>query len=109
MCEHTEEIGKEQSPARVQAVIRVQSAEPQDHVSEPQGLEEIDDEEMEELSFIPSAVSEPRCALHMCDNKCSKEGFQVLPNFGNCGRRRMSSAHDQLVQAMLQSGADETR
>ena len=31
---------------------------------------------MEELSFVPSAVSEPRWALHMCDNKCSIEGFK---------------------------------
>ena len=31
---------------------------------------------MEELSFIPSAVSETRWALHMCDSTCSKEGFK---------------------------------
>ena len=31
---------------------------------------------MEELSFIPSAVGEPRSALHMCDNKCREEGFK---------------------------------
>ena len=41
-----------------------------------QGLEGIDDEEMEELSFIPSALSEPRWALHMCDNECNEEGFK---------------------------------
>ena len=58
MCGHTEEIGKQQSPARVKAqpqkkraVRCVESAETQDYVSEPQGLEEIDDE-MEELTFI---------------------------------------------------------
>ena len=28
------------------------------------------------LSFIPSAVSEPRWTLHMCDNKCRQEGFK---------------------------------
>ena len=38
----------------------VESAETQDCVSEPQGVEERDEEEMEELSFIPSAVCEPR-------------------------------------------------
>ena len=42
-------------------------------LSEPQ---DVDDEEMEELSCIPSAVSEPRWALHMCDSKSSKEGFK---------------------------------
>ena len=36
----------------------------------------IDDEEIEEPSFIPSAVREPRWALHMCDNDCNKEGFK---------------------------------
>ena len=53
VCEHVEEIGKEKSPARVEAppqkrraVIRVESADTQDYVSEPQGLEEIDVEEM---------------------------------------------------------------
>ena len=32
-----------------------------------QRLEADNEEEMGELSFIPSAVSEPRWALHMCD------------------------------------------
>ena len=66
VCEQIEENGKEQSPARVKAppqtrkaVIRVESAETQDYVSEQQGLDET-----ELLSFIPSAVSEPRWALH---------------------------------------------
>ena len=78
---HTEEIGEEQSPARskappqkTRAEIRVESAETQDNVSGQQGLEEIDIKEMEGLSFIPSAVSEPRWALYMCDYKCNKEG-----------------------------------
>ena len=64
MCEHIESIEKEQSPARVKpppqtrrTVIRAESVETQDYVSEPQGLEGIGDEEMEELSFIPSAAS----------------------------------------------------
>ena len=44
-------------------------AEMQDYVSRQQRLEEIAAEEMEELSFIPIAVSQPRWALHMCDDK----------------------------------------
>ena len=83
VCEHFEEIEQEQSSARVntppqkrRALKRVESAETQDYVSEPQGFEEIHDEEMKELSFIPSAVREPRWALHVCDNKCNKEGFK---------------------------------
>ena len=59
-------------PQKRIAVIRVESVETQDQVSEPQGPKGI----MEELRFIPSAVSEPRLALHMCDNKCNKEGFK---------------------------------
>ena len=37
MCEHIEEIGKEQRPAR-RAALRVESAETQDYVSERKGL-----------------------------------------------------------------------
>ena len=37
-------------------------------VSEPQWIVEENEEEMEEVSFAPSAVSELRWALHMCDN-----------------------------------------
>ena len=72
VCEHIEEMWKERSPARVKAppqkrraVIRVESAHTQDYVSEPHGLEETDEDEMEELSFIPTAVSEPRWAAHV--------------------------------------------
>ena len=63
-------------PQKRRSVTRVESAETQDCVSEPQWIEEENEEEMKELSFIPSAVSEPRCALHMCDYKCRKEGFK---------------------------------
>ena len=47
VCEHIEEIEEEQSPLQAKAppqksraVIRVESSETQDYVSEPQGLEE---------------------------------------------------------------------
>ena len=63
---------------------------------------------MEELSFIPSAVGEPRSALHMCDDQMQRRGLQVLPTCGHCDRRRRSSSYDQLVQAMLQCDAAET-
>ena len=55
-------------PQKRRAVTRVRSAGAQDYVSEPHWIEEKMGEEMEELSFIPSAVSEPRWALHMCDD-----------------------------------------
>ena len=77
MCE----IGAEQQLVRVKAppqkrraVIRVESVETQDYVSGQQGLEELGQEETEELGFVPSAVSEPQWALHMCD-KCREESF----------------------------------
>ena len=53
----------------------MKSAETEEHVS---GLEELGQEEIEELSFVPSAVSEPRWVLHMCDNKCREEGFKCF-------------------------------
>ena len=37
-----------------------------------------DEEDMEELSFVPSAVRDPRWALHMCDNRCREKRLQVL-------------------------------
>ena len=43
-----------------------------------QGLEELGQEEIEALSFVPSAVSEPQWALQMCDNKCREEGFEFF-------------------------------
>ena len=40
-------------PQKRRAVIRVESAETQDFVSEQQGLEELGQEEIEDLSFCP--------------------------------------------------------
>ena len=31
---------------------------------------------MEEIGFVPSAVSESREAAHWCDNQCSERGFR---------------------------------
>ena len=33
---------------------------------------------MEELSFVPGAVSEPRWAPQMCDKKCRANGFKFF-------------------------------
>ena len=69
-------------PQNRRAVIRVESAETQYYVSGPlltsrmdQKTEAEDENDMEELSFVPSAVSEPRWGLHMCCNKCREKGF----------------------------------
>ena len=35
-------------------------------------------EEMEKLCVVPSAVSEPRWAVHTCDNKCKEKGCKFF-------------------------------
>ena len=71
----------------------------------PKGLKrERDEEEMEELSFIPRAVSEPRLALQICDNTCTKEGFKFFQIAAI-----VVEGGGELVQAMLQCNAAETR
>ena len=71
------------------------------------GLKRERDEGETELSFISSAVSELRWALHMCDNKCRKEGFKCHQLAAIV--RRRSSSYDEFVQAVLQCDAAETR
>ena len=71
------------------AVIRVESAERQDYVSAPP-LTSGMGTDMEELSFVPSAVSEHRWALRVCANKCREKNSK----FCYCVRRRRRSAHD---------------
>ena len=80
MCERMGEVGEERQPVRVKApvwkrraVIRVESAETQDTVSGQQGVEDFGAEETSELSFVPSAVSEPQWDLQMCGNKCAEK------------------------------------
>ena len=68
-------------PQKRRASIRVESAETQDFVSAPplnnsHGAKDGgNEEEMKELC----AVSEPRRARHMCDNKCGEEDFKPFP------------------------------
>ena len=40
--------------------------------------EDVGQEEVEELGLVPTAVSEPLWAEHMCDNKCSEQGFKFF-------------------------------
>ena len=49
-------------------VIRVESEETQDFVREAMDLSQ---EEAEESSFVPSAISVPQQPLFRCDNRCS--------------------------------------
>ena len=56
------------SPKR--KVIRVESEESQDYVRETLA---ISHEEAEEMGFVPSALGEPRGAIHWCDNRKRSE------------------------------------
>ena len=65
--EHIGEVGEEQQPARVKAPPqRRKSGDTcgingtHDYVPGQQGLEDLGQEKIEELSFVPSAVSESR-------------------------------------------------
>ena len=60
-----------QSPKR--KVIRVESEETQDYVRESLNLSQ---EEAEEISFVPSALSIPRGPIFWYDNRCSKQALR---------------------------------
>ena len=38
--------------------------------------EDFSQREVEEIGFMPSALSEPRGAIHWCDNRCSEKSFR---------------------------------
>ena len=62
------EEGEEvKSPKR--KVIRVESEETQDYVREAKDLNQ---EEADEISFVPSAISVPQKPLFRCDSRCSE-------------------------------------
>ena len=73
---------EEQQAARVEVqgpkrrtMIRVGSEETQDYVRQKFTFEDFSQEDVNEISFMPSASSEPRGAIHWCDNQCSEQGF----------------------------------
>ena len=51
-------------------IIRVDSKETQDYVRE---AKDVDQEEAEEMSFVPSAISVPQKPSFRCDNQCSEK------------------------------------
>ena len=63
-----EEREEVKSPKR--KVIRVESEETQDYVRE---AKDMNQEEAEERSFVPSATSVAQKLLFRCDNRCSEE------------------------------------
>ena len=60
-----------QSPKR--KVIRVESEETQDYVRESLNLSQ---DEAEEISFLPSAISIPQRPMFWCDNRCSDKALR---------------------------------
>ena len=41
-------------------------------------MEAEDEKNMKEPNFVPGAVSEPRWAVHVCDDKCREKGFKFF-------------------------------
>ena len=56
-------------------IIRVESEEAQDYARE---VNEMDQEEAEEMSFVPRPTSVPQTPLFRCDNQCSEKDPQRL-------------------------------
>ena len=95
----------EAPPQKRRAVIRKEqeyvSALPlMNHLG--QNTEAEDEKNMEELSFVPSAVSEPRWTLHMCGKKCRAKGLKFVEIVAVVSDSRKRSAHGQLFQEVLQ-------
>ena len=76
--EEQQAVRVEAQPQKRRAVIRVESDETQDHVMERRRCGYPRKEEVEEIGFVPSAVSEPLWALHLCDNECCEQGFKYF-------------------------------
>ena len=55
---------------QVRKVKKIKSPETQDHVGEAKST---DQEEVQELSFVPSAISVPQKMIFRCDNHCSEK------------------------------------
>ena len=56
-------------------MIRVESEETQDCVRERLAHAVFSQEEADEIGSVPSALSEPRGAVHWCDNRCSEKAL----------------------------------
>ena len=66
----------------------MESAKTQDYISRVQRFEELGQEEIEELSVVPSAVSEPQWALHVCDNRCREERFKFFQSAAGVSQKK---------------------
>ena len=65
------EEGEEMKSSK-RKILRVESEETQDYVREAKST---DQEEAEELSFVPSAISVPQKLIFRCDNQCTEKSL----------------------------------
>ena len=54
--------------------MRVEPDETQDYVLKKFAYEDCSQREVDEIGFVPSALSEPRVAIHWCDGRCCDNG-----------------------------------
>ena len=73
-----------------------------------QNMEGEDDENLEELGFVPVALSGPRWAPHMCDKEVQSEGFQVLQNCGYCDGRKVRRNERRAKHGKTEEGGGRT-
>ena len=57
-------------------MIRAESHETQEYVRERRICDDLSQEEADEIGCVPSALSEPRGAIHWCDNRCSETSLR---------------------------------
>ena len=78
-CEVEEQQARivEAQPQKRRAVIRVESEKTHDYVMERRSCGYPSQEEVEEIGFVPSAVSKPLWALHLSDNECREQAHTI--------------------------------
>ena len=99
--EEGEEI---KSPKRI--IIRVESEETHHYVREAKGT---DQEEAEELSFVPSAISVPQKLTFRCDNQCSEKTLSFWQLASVVIQEGWGISHDQYMPEMLQRFSEGKR
>ena len=86
--------------------IRVESEEAQDYVREANGM---DQEEAEEISFVPSAISVPQKPLCRCDNQCSEKTLSFWQLASVVMKKGEGIIHNQFMPAMIQQASGGKR
>ena len=85
--------------ARREKLIRAESEETQDYVRE---AKDMDQEEDEEMSFVPGAICVPQKLLFRCDNQCSEKTLSFWQFASVVIKKSQGIIHDQFMPAMLQ-------